>query len=207
MIRVKICGITNFEDADTACAYGADALGFVFADSPRKIKPDTARSIIKSLPPFVTTVGVFVNEDEKEVRRIADFCDLDYLQFHGDEAPEFCANFGRKVIKAFRISGKENIQEIEKYSAADFILLDSYDKNKRGGTGHAFDWHIISSLRRENRPVILSGGLKVGNLIGALMTVKPDAVDVCSGVEKSPGKKDHAKMKDFINLAKKALIF
>ncbi|MBN2190145.1 MAG: phosphoribosylanthranilate isomerase [Candidatus Aureabacteria bacterium] len=207
MIRVKICGITNFEDADAACAYGADALGFVFADSPRRIKPEEARRIIKALPPFVTTVGVFVNEDEREIRRVADFCDLDYLQFHGDETPEFCGNFGRKIIKAFRVSGKEDIKEIEKYSSPDFILLDAYDKNKMGGTGHTFDWHIVSSLRRENRAIILSGGLKVGNLIGALMTVKPDAVDVCSGIEKSPGKKDHAKMKDFINLAKKALIF
>ncbi|MCK4947247.1 MAG: phosphoribosylanthranilate isomerase [Candidatus Aureabacteria bacterium] len=207
MIRVKICGITNIEDADAACAHGADALGFIFAESPRRMKPEDARKIIKSLPPFVTTVGVFVNEDKREVERIADFCDLDYLQFHGDEDSEYCGSFGRKVIKVFSISGKDDVKKISEYNTPDFIMLDTFSKGRRGGTGVPFDWHLVSELKRDKKLVILSGGLKVGNLIGAIMATKPDAVDTCSGVESSPGKKDHAKLKEFIALAKKALIF
>jgi phosphoribosylanthranilate isomerase len=199
MIKVKICGITCKEDAEAAVRFGADAIGFVFADSPRKITPSAAKDIISSLPPFIATVAVFVNEDEEEVRRTVNFCGLSILQFHGDETPSYCSKFPR-AIKAFHIKGREDIEKIREYNVSAW-LLDTYCEDKRGGTGKTFDWGIAKELIKEGR-VILSGGLTPENVAQAIKTVSPYAVDVSSGVEEYPGKKDHQKIKAFINKAK-----
>ena len=198
MVKVKICGITCKEDAEAAVRFGADAIGFVFADSPRKITPVVAKDIISSLPPFIATVAVFVNENEKEVRRIADFCGISILQFHGDETPSYCNKFPR-VIKAFRIKGREDIEKIREYNVSAW-LLDTYCEGKYGGTGVPFDWDIARELTKEGR-VILSGGLTPENVAGAIKAVSPYAVDVSSGVQEYPGKKDHKKIKKFIDNA------
>jgi len=198
-VKVKVCGITCKEDAEAAVRFGADAIGFVFADSPRKITPDTVKDIISSLPPFIAYVGVFVNGNEKEVRRIANFCGLSILQFHGDETPSYCNKFSR-AIKAFRIKGKEDIEKIREYSASTW-LLDTYCEGKPGGTGKTFDWSEASELAKEGR-VILSGGLTPENVAEAIRVVSPYAVDVGSGVEEYPGKKDHKKIEKFIREAK-----
>ena len=200
MIKVKICGITCKEDAEAAVVFGADAIGFVFADSERKITPDTVKDIISSLPPFIACVGVFVNENEKEVARIANFCGLSILQFHGDETPSYCNKFPR-VIKAFRIKDREDIEKIREYKASAW-LLDTYQDLKPGGTGKTFDWSIGSEVAKEGR-VILSGGLTPENVAHAVRVVLPYAVDVSSGVEEYPGKKDPKKIEKFIREAKK----
>lgn len=199
MVRVKICGITCKEDAEAAVRFQADAMGFVFADSPRKVTPVVAKDIISSLPPFIASVGVFVNENEKEVRRIANFCGLSILQFHGDETPSYCNKFSR-VIKAFRIKGREDIEKIREYKVSTW-LLDTYCKGKPGGTGKTFDWSIASEFAKEGR-VILSGGLTPENVARAVRVVLPYAVDVSSGVEEYPGKKDHKKIEEFIRETK-----
>lgn len=199
MVRVKICGITCKEDAEAAVRCGADAIGFVFADSPRKVTPVVVKDIISSLPPFIALVGVFVNEDEKEVRRIAKFCGLSTLQFHGDETPSYCSKFP-KAIKAFRIKDRGDIKKVREYNACAW-LLDTYQEGKSGGTGKTFDWSIASELAKEGR-VILSGGLTPENVTEAIRVVSPYAVDVSSGVEEYPGKKDHKKIEEFIRNAK-----
>ncbi|MDI6751652.1 MAG: phosphoribosylanthranilate isomerase [bacterium] len=199
VVKVKICGITCKEDAEAAVNFGADAIGFVFADSPRRITSDKAREIISVLPPFIATVGIFVNEDEKEVRRIASFCGISILQFHGDETPSYCSKFPR-VIKAFRIKGREDIKRIREYKAETW-LLDTYQEEKPGGTGVTFDWSVACDLAKEKR-IILSGGLTPENVASAIKIVSPYAVDVSSGVEEYPGKKDHKKLEEFIRNAK-----
>ncbi len=199
MVKVKICGITCKEDAEAGVRFGADAIGFVFADSPRKITPDTAKDIISSLPPFIACVAVFVNEDKKEVRRIANFCGLSILQFHGDETPSYCSKFPR-VIKAFRIKDREDAERIREYKTSAW-LLDTYCEGKPGGTGKTFDWNKSCELAKEGR-VILSGGLTPENVARAVRIGSPYAVDVSSGVEEYPGKKDHKKIEEFIRNAK-----
>lgn len=201
-MRVKICGITNLEDAKTAENLGADALGFVFyKKSPRYIAPEKARAIIGELGPFIATVGVFVNEKAARVKEIIGFCRLDILQFHGDEPPSYCANFKQyKTIKAIRIKDKVDLGKIKRYNT-DAVLLDTFSKDSFGGTGKSFDWRIIKDLKSK-KPIILSGGLTAENVRQAIERVKIYAVDVSSGVEKSFGRKDHRKLTDFIRQVK-----
>jgi phosphoribosylanthranilate isomerase len=196
MIRVKICGITNYQDASTAVGLGADTLGFIFASSPRQVSPKQVRNIISSLPPFVKTVGVFLNEDKNRIHDIMDFCGLDMIQLHGEESPGFCRELMPRVIKAFRVKQAFDLLPIRRYQGqVRALLLDTYEKGTKGGTGKTFDWSLATSARRFGMPVILSGGLKPENIRHAVSTVKPHAVDVNSGIEVRPGKKDPALMK------------
>jgi len=204
MIRIKVCGITNIEDALAAQALGADAIGMVFAKSPRRVEKEQAREIVQALPPFVHLVGVFVDEEKSVIEDIADFCRLTVLQFHGSESPEYCAGFGRLVIKAFRISQREDIERLKPYQGkVSAFLLDTYHPVFAGGTGQAFDWDMAKEAGKIG-PIILAGGLNQDNIGAAIRAVKPYAVDVSSGVEMSPGKKDHDKMRLFIERAQQA---
>lgn len=197
-IWIKICGITNIEDALKAVELGVDALGFVFYEkSPRKITKEKAKEIIGSLPKEVVKVGLFVDELEEKVNEIASYCNFDILQFHGDETPDYCKKFPQKIIKAFRIKDKESLANIPKYEV-DYYLLDAYSEAAPGGTGKTFNWDLAKEAKKFGRPIILSGGLNSDNIIGALEKVSPFGVDVSSGVESSPGRKDHKKLKDFI---------
>ena len=204
MTKVKICGITNIEDALAAAGYGADALGFIFyKKSPRYLTSETAHEIFKELPPFVKKVGVFVNEDEDVVNRILDEVKLDMLQFSGDETPSYCDSIDKTYIKTFRIRDEESLNEINKFDTS-YLLFDSYSEDEYGGTGKTFDWNLIQSQFLKDKYVILSGGLNPENVRDAIVKIKPYAVDVASGVEKYPGKKDHDKIKNFIEAVKDA---
>ena len=201
MTRVKICGITNLEDARLAVEYGADALGFVFYEgSPRHVFPETVREIISHLPPFVTTVGVFVNAPPQEIREVMDLAGLDVVQLHGDEPQEECSLFPR-VIKAFRVRELSDIERLKGYSVSAY-LLDAYDPEVPGGTGQTFNWDIAVEAKKYG-PIILAGGLTPENVADAVSRVRPYAVDVSSGVEAQKGKKDHEKMRLFIERVKK----
>lgn len=191
MTKVKICGITNLEDALAAVQCGTDALGFVFAKSPREIAPENAREIIGRLPPFVIVVGVFVNESAKRVKEISLRCRLDALQFHGFESPEYCRGFKRKVIKAFRVMDGSSAQEAAHYDVDAYL----FDSGTGGGTGQRFNWDLVRGV---NGRIILAGGLTPENVGEAIMKVRPYAVDVSTGVEMSPGKKDSCRMEEFI---------
>jgi len=196
MIKVKICGITNHEDALLAASLGADALGFVFAPSPRQVHPGLARDIIRGTPPLVKTVGVFVNESPGTIEDIVRYCGIDLIQLHGDEPPELCKSLMPYSIKAFRVRGEETIQEIACYRGkVRAILLDAYSDEKRGGTGCTLDWGLALRAKEAGIPTILSGGLKPGNIQEAILRVRPCAVDVNSGVEQSPGRKDPVLLK------------
>jgi len=204
MVKIKICGITNLEDALLAVDAGADALGFVFfKESPRHIFPEQAAAIIRQLPPFVQTVGLFVNEALETVNGIADQCGLDIIQLHGDESPEFCAGVRRRVIKAFRVKDITCLDSVKDYRAAAF-LLDAWSPAAYGGTGRTFNWEIAASAAK-SCCIILAGGLTPENVADAIMQVQPYAVDVSSGVESEPGKKCSEKMTTFIHAARQAL--
>lgn len=196
--RVKICGITRAEDARMAAELGADAIGLVFyTPSPRNIDPEQARAIIAATPPFVTTVGLFVDPAPEEVESVLHRCPLGLLQFHGDETPDFCCAFGRPYIKAARVRADADlVQYLSHYHAAQGWLLDAYHVRLYGGTGEAFDWKLIP--RDLARPVILSGGLTPDNVAAAVRQVRPWAVDVSSGVETAKGIKDAAKIAAFV---------
>ncbi|MDH4101139.1 MAG: phosphoribosylanthranilate isomerase, partial [Nitrospirota bacterium] len=188
-------------DALEAAHLGADALGFNFyPKSPRYIDPEKAREIIRELPPFVTVVGLFVNEDTVRVEEIADRCGIDILQFHGDETPEYCAGFSRRVIKAFRIKDREDLDYLRAFNVSAH-LLDAYSESAYGGTGKTFNWELAAEAKAMGR-VILAGGLTPRNVADAVGTVGPYAVDVASGVESAPGRKDPALMAEFIRRAK-----
>ncbi|MEK6583626.1 MAG: phosphoribosylanthranilate isomerase [Nitrospirota bacterium] len=205
MVKVKICGITNLEDAQAAAEAGADALGFVFyPDSPRFIDPGNARAIIAKLPVFITSVGVFVDESEDLIRRIIREGGIQILQFHGSESPVLCTRFREKVIKAIRIKDEESISEMQMYDV-DTFLLDTYLDCAKGGTGKTFNWKY-AEMAKENGRIILSGGLNPSNIGDAVRKLKPYGVDVSSGVEISPGKKDHVKIREFVREAKKVKI-
>ena len=203
MVKVKICGITNFEDALHAAACGADALGFVFyAKSPRCIEPERVREIVAALPPFVASVGLFVNERPERITQIAEFCGLGLVQLHGDEPPKDCLIPGRRVVKALRVRDAQSLERAADYVVAG-LLLDAWTPGAYGGTGQTFNWQLAASVARV-RPVILAGGLTQENVAEAVRSVRPYAVDVSSGVETAPGRKDPQKVAAFISNAKAA---
>ena len=196
-IKVKICGTTSLKDAFLAVESGADAIGFIFYKmSPRNISQKEAKEIILQLPPFIETVGVFVNETSDKINRIAEQCKLNSIQLHGEESPALCRRVKRKVIKAFRVKNADSLKNIASYDVSGF-LLDSYIDGSKGGTGQVFDWNLALRVKKQG-PVILAGGLNPYNVFTAIHRVKPYGVDVCSGVEKSPGIKDHEKIREFI---------
>ncbi len=194
---VKICGLTREEDALAAARLGAHALGFVFyARSPRYVESARAAAIVRVLPPFVTSVGLFVNAQVGDVERVLDEVPLDLLQFHGEETPAYCAQFRRPYIKALRVRpGVDLLQYARQYEGARGLLLDAFVEGTHGGTGSGFDWNLIPSGLP--LPVVLSGGINPGNVTAAIQRVRPCAVDVSSGVEAAPGIKDARKMTDF----------
>jgi phosphoribosylanthranilate isomerase len=203
MVKVKICGITNVADAQHAVACGADALGLVFFDkSPRCLSPEAARAIIAELPPLVTAVGLFVNEAPDRIRQTADYCGLDVLQLHGDEPPGACLLPPYRVIKALRVKDAESLERRGEY-AVSALLLDAWVAGAYGGTGRSFDWRLAAQVALERR-VLLAGGLDPQNVAAAVAAVRPYGVDVSSGVEAVPGKKDPAKVSAFIRAAKAA---
>ena len=198
--RVKICGITNLADARAAVEAGADALGFVFyADSPRHVTRKDAANICQALPPLVVKVGVFVNELEYEIEQALQDCLLNALQFHGDEPPGFCTKFAAKSIKAIRMRNETALHAATDYDDVDALLLDTYTEAARGGTGQAFDWSLAERAKQIGPPLILSGGLTPANVAEAIRRVRPYAVDVSSGVEREPGRKDPEKLRRFID--------
>ena len=202
--RVKICGITNLADAQVAADAGADALGFVFYEkSPRFVSMKTAVEISRALPPFIVRVGVFVNPSEELILKAVAECGLTLLQFHGDEPPEFCAQFGLMSMKAFRIRDAGSLKDLPKYKT-DAWLLDAYSSDTLGGTGGVFNWDLAVEAQKSGRPIFLAGGLTPENVAEAFRKVRPFGVDVSSGVESSPGKKDHTKVRAFINAVKTA---
>jgi phosphoribosylanthranilate isomerase len=201
--RVKICGITNIEDARHASDCGADALGFVFyPDSPRCVDPDRVRQIVTDLPPFVTTVGLFVNESPARIREVVEFCGLDTVQLHGDEKPEQCFYPPRRVIKALRLKDGMDESLFSTYHVSS-LLLDAYVPNTFGGTGQHCDWDLAAKVAADHR-VILAGGLTAENVTAAVRQVNPYGVDASSGVETKPGEKDPEKVAMFIRMAKES---
>jgi phosphoribosylanthranilate isomerase len=199
---VKICGITSAADALAAVEAGADALGFVFYErSPRQVSVATAKDIVRQIPPFIVKVGVFVNADEELVYRAIADCGLNLLQFHGDESPEYCVQFGLMSMKAFRIRDAESLSRLPAYKT-DAFLLDAYAPDKLGGTGATFNWDLALEAKKIGKPIFLAGGLTPENVGEAVRKVQPYAVDVSSGVESAPGKKEHLKVKAFIQAAK-----
>ncbi len=197
-VKVKICGLTNVEDALAAVAAGADLLGFVLWEkSPRCVPVETARAIARQLPPATTRVGVFVDATVEQVMFSLRICDFFALQFHGQESPAYCRQFGVMTIKAFRLRDAASLQAMSGYSTNAF-LLDSQVEGLPGGTGATFDWSLAVQAKKFNRPIFLAGGLTPQNVAAAVRAAQPFAVDVSSGVEASPGKKDHHKMRDFV---------
>ena len=201
-VTVNICGITNVEDALAAVAAGADAIGLMFFEkSPRFVTLDTAAAISYALPPQIVRVGVFVNPSESDVTEAIAVCGLTILQFHGDEAPEFCAQFPLMTMKAFRVKDAESLQALAEYRT-DAWLLDAYSPAALGGTGERFNWDLAIEAQKLGRPIFLAGGLTPENVAEAVRRVQPFGVDVSSGVESAPGKKDAAKVRAFIAAAK-----
>ncbi len=202
-VKVKICGITHKDDALAAVDAGVDALGFMFYEhSPRYLTMNAARSIILRVPPFITKVGVFVDSSEEAVRRAVEECGLDCIQLHGGETPEFCERFSPlKVIKAFRIRDAGSLLDLPAYRT-DAWLLDGYVAGALGGTGVQFNWTLALEAKQQGVPVILAGGLTADNVASAVQEVGPFAVDVSSGVELVPGRKDPAEMRRFVTAAK-----
>jgi len=203
-VKVKICGITNLNDAIAAIDFGADALGFVFfKESPRYISHTDAAAIIKKLPSFTTTIGVLVNEKPEQVEKIISLTDIDVVQLHGDEPPEMC-DISRRVIKAIRVKSLESLDPLIYYKdKVSAFLLDTFTPDILGGTGQIFNWDIAIYAKQFGR-IILAGGLTPNNVAEAIRRVRPYGVDVSSGIESGKGKKDHKKMKLFIERAKGA---
>jgi phosphoribosylanthranilate isomerase len=203
-IKVKICGITNIDDAVAAVDFGADALGFVFfKKSPRYISHVDAAAIINKLPSFTTTIGVFVNEKPEQVEKIIDLTHIDAVQLHGNEPPEMC-DISRRVIKAIRVKSLESLDPLINYKdKVSAFMLDTFTPDILGGTGQIFNWDIAVYAKQFGR-IILAGGLTPDNVAAAIRRVRPYGVDVSSGVESKKGKKDHKKMKSFIERAKGA---
>jgi phosphoribosylanthranilate isomerase len=203
-VAVKICGITDPKDALMAVELGAGALGFIFAYSPRRISPQKARDIINAIPPFVKTVGVFVNEDPAVIRDVRHYCGLDLVQLHGDESPDLCDELMPYTIKALRIKAESSLRMAQAYRGkVRALLLDTYSKSQAGGTGKTFDWQLAIKIKKLGIPIILAGGLGPSNIDDAISAVRPYAVDVNSGVEKHPGKKSHTLIEDLMQKVKR----
>ena len=203
--KVKICGITNAEDAVAAVEAGADALGFVFyRKSPRYIEPTLARQIVMSLPPLVIPVGVFVDEDQQVVRSLMDDCGLAIAQLHGSESAIYCKELGRTVLKALRVKDRSTFLALAEFRGRAGVrgfILDAFSNEAYGGTGQVIDWQLASEAAKAAK-VLLAGGLTPDNVEKAILTVRPYGVDVSSGVERSPGRKDHEKVRAFIRAVK-----
>jgi phosphoribosylanthranilate isomerase len=202
--RIKVCGITNIEDAKAAILAGADALGFIFVESsPRYVSPDKVKEIVAQLPPFIHFVGVFVDSDPIEVEEIIDYCGLSYVQLHGREDAEYCSKLSYiatpcRIIKAFRVGSKTLAQDFKPYEdCVKGFLLDTFVEGQEGGTGKAFDWSLIEQLDLQ-RPVILAGGLTPDNVTDAVSAVRPFAIDINSGVEDEPGRKNYEKLQSLV---------
>jgi phosphoribosylanthranilate isomerase len=205
MVKVKICGITSAEDADAAIAAGADALGFVlYRKSPRFVEPTVARHIITGLPPFVLPVGVFVNEEAKVVRDLMDECGLALAQLHGDEPAAYCQNLGRPALKALHLKDRDTFLALAEFQGRANVrgfVIDAFSDQAYGGTGQTVDWTLAAEAARSAR-ILLAGGLTPANVAEAVRLVRPYGVDVSSGVEERPGKKDPAKVRAFIAAAR-----
>lgn len=203
-VIVKICGMTTLDDALAAVDFGADAIGFVFHPaSPRFVDFEHAAEIARKLPVHVVRVGVFVDTPEEMVFGAISRCGLNLLQFHGQESPDYCVQFGLMSMKAFRVKDESSLLGLDNYPT-DAWLLDSYSAGKLGGTGEKFNWDLARQAGKLGRPIFLAGGLTAGNVADAIRAVQPYGVDVSSGVEDSPGKKDSAKVQAFIRAAKAA---
>lgn len=204
-IKVKICGITNPEDAQVAVSAGADALGFIFyAKSPRFVEPKVAKHIISELPPFIFPIGVFVNETHQGVRTIMEECGLAFAQLHGDETPAYCESLERPVLRGIRLKDRGSFLAMAEYRGRAGVrgfVVDAFSASAYGGTGETTDWELAAEAA-EAAPILLAGGLVPENVQEAIQKVKPYGVDVSSGVEVSPGKKDPAKVLAFIHEAK-----
>ena len=200
MTVLKIFGITNLEDACLAAASGVDAIGFIFhPPSPRYVAPAIVKKIIEELPRPVITVGVFVNQDVQEAKRIMSFCCLDMVQLHGTEPPAYCSQFPRsQVIKAVALRTEADLAQLNQYPVKA-VLVDAFDPQRHGGTGKKTDWALAARVKQE-LPLILAGGLSLANIREAITSVSPDAVDINTGVESAPGRKDHGKVKEIIEL-------
>ena len=196
-VKVKICGMTNLKDVKVAVDGGVDAVGFIFyKKSPRSVTMQAVRKIVLELPPFVDSVGVFVNETAEQINKIADRCNLDRVQLHGNESPTFCKKIRRRVIKAIRVKDIQSLKKLSDYPVSSF-LLDTFSEDQYGGTGKVFDWNLAYPAKKYG-PIILAGGLTPNNVRQAIQRIQPYGVDVCSGVESQPGIKDHKKMQTFL---------
>jgi len=203
-VTVKICGITSEADALAVAEAGADAIGLMFYDgSPRHVSISQAKAISEALPKHIVRVGVFVNAEGSQVAQAIIDCALNIVQFHGDESPEDCGRFNVMSLKAFRMQGSETLEDMQKFPA-DGFLLDAYVKDALGGTGETFNWDLAVRAQELGRPIFLAGGLTSENVAEAVRTVRPFAVDVSSGVESEPGKKDPDKIRAFVAAAKGA---
>jgi len=203
---IKICGITRLEDAKAALAAGANALGFMFyIPSKRYVEPAAARRIIDELPPGIARVGVFVNAPESEVRSVIAASGIDTVQLHGEESPEYCDRFRPlRVWKAFRMENRDSLRIVRRFTGVDAWLLDSHVPGLAGGTGQRFDWELAIAAKTGGRPIILAGGLNPENVGEAVVRVRPFGVDVSSGVEAEPGRKDESKLNTFVQKARLA---
>ena len=203
--RIKVCGITCQEDARAAVAAGADGLGFILVEqSPRLVEPDMVRAITGQMPPFINPVGVFRDEEIEVVQEIIHYCRLSLVQLHGSESPEYCSKISCKVIKSFCLRPESGNEELAAYAdVVSGFLLDTYHKDLAGGTGITFDWKLVEQVKPPG-PVILAGGLNPENVGAAIRQVKPFGVDVNSGVEYQPGRKDADKLKSFVHEVRKA---
>ena len=204
-MRIKICGITNKEDALNAVSLGADALGFIFYDkSPRAVHPDTVEEIVMNLPPFITLVGVFVNETKETIQAVSRQCKLNLIQLHGNEPPSFCQSLEKRVIKAIKVKEDNDIQQIRNYQGSvSSILLDTKVDQQEGGTGITFDWGLALKAKEYDIPIILAGGINQTNIEKAIQLVNPYGLDISSGVEAAPGKKEYSKLQDIFKIARK----
>ena len=208
MVRVKICGMTNAEDARVAVEAGADALGFVFyRKSPRWVDTEVVKRIVQELPPFVLAVGVFVNEDAKAVRDLMDECGLSLAQLHGEETASYCQALGRPVLRAIRLQNRGDLLPLAEYQGRSSVrgfLVDAFSEKAYGGTGEVVDWTLAAEAAGVS-PILLAGGLTPENVTEAIRQVRPYGVDVSSGVEANPGKKSHDKVRAFIRAARLVL--